>query len=195
MARFRALCTLREAISSAMSPSSRLLRLGLALTAAGSLTLAGCSATKEAATGMGEAAKTAASATGDAAQNAASATGEAAKNAVSGVGDAAKNAATATGQAALAPAVNPVLDLLSKGQADLKAGNLGAAVTAMGGFQALWEKAGPVIQPLAGDKWGAIDTAAKAVISTFGNGAKPDAAAAGSAITGLMGPLSALVGK
>lgn len=189
-----------------MTPSSRLLRLGLALTAAGSLTLAGCSATKEAASGVGEAAKNAASATGDAAQNAASATGEAAKtvagatgdaakNAVSGVGEAAKTAATATGQAALAPAVNPVLDLLSKGQADLKAGNVGAAVTAMGGFQALWDKAGPVIQPLAGDKWGAIDTAAKAVSSTFGSGAKPDAAAAGSAISGLMGPLSALVGK
>ena len=65
----------------------------------------------------------------------------------------------------------------------------------MGGFQSMWEKAGPVIQPLAGDKWPAIDTAAKAAISTFAGGAKPDAAAAGSAITGLMGPLSALMGK
>lgn len=162
----------------------RLLGFSAALIAAGSLALTGCSATKDAATGMGDAAK-----------NAASATGDAAKNAASGVGEAAKNAATATGQAALAPAVNPVLDLLKQGEADLKAGNLGAAVTAMGGFQALWDKAGPVIQPLAGDKWGAIDTAAKAVSSTFANGAKPDAAAAGSAISGLMGPLSALVGR
>ena len=86
----------------------------------------------------------------------------------------------ATGQAALASALNPVIDLLNKSEADLKAGNLGAALAAMGGFQAIWEKAAPVIQPLAGDKWGA---------------AKPDAAAAGSAITGLLGPLSALAGK
>jgi hypothetical protein len=118
-----------------------------------------------------------------------------AKEAVQQAGEAAKQAATATGQAALAPALTPVLDLLNKSQADIKAGNVGGAITAMGGFQSLWDKAAPVIQPLAGDKWGAIDTAAKAVSSTFGGGAKPDAAAAGSAITGLLGPLSALAGK
>lgn len=143
-----------------------LLRSGLAVAAAATLLLSGCSQTKEAA-----------------------------RQAASGVGEAAKTAATGAAQQALGPAVTPVLDLLQKGQADLKAGNLGAAVTAMGGFQALWEKAGPVIQPLAGDKWAAIDGAAKTMISTFGNGAKPDAAAAGSAISGLMGPLSALVGQ
>lgn len=143
-----------------------LLRSSLAVAAAGSLLLSGCSATKEAV-----------------------------KNTAMGAGEAARTAASGAAQQALGPAVTPVLDLLRQGEADLKAGNLGAAVTAMGGFQALWEKAGPVIQPLAGDKWGAIDTAAKAVVSTFGNGAKPDAAAAGSAITGLMGPLSALVGQ
>jgi hypothetical protein len=131
----------------------------------------------------------------DTAKQAAEQAGQAVKEGAAATGEAAKQAATATGQAALAPAVNPVIDLLNASQADLKAGNLGAAVTAMGGFQALWEKAAPVIQPLAGDKWGAIDTAAKAVISTFGGGAKPDAAAAGSAITGLLGPLSALAGK
>jgi hypothetical protein len=140
----------------------QMLRAGLALAAAGSLALTGCSATQDAATG---------------------------------VGDAAKDAATAAGQAALAPAVGPVLDLLKKGEGEVKAGNLAAAAATMGGFQGLWDKAGPVIQPLAGDKWGAIDTAAKAVISTFGGGGQPDAAAAGSAITGLMGPLSALAGK
>lgn len=178
-----------------MACFNRFSRAGLALVAAGCLAMAGCSATKQAANDVGDAAKTAASATGDAAQDAASGAGDAAKTAASGVGDAAKNMATAAAQAALAPALNPVLDLLSKGQADLKAGNLGAAITAMGGFQSLWEKAGPVIQPLAGDKWGAIDSAAKTVISTFGSGAKPDATAAGSAITGLIGPLKALAGK
>lgn len=157
-----------------MTRLALLQRAGLALATAGALALTACS-----------------QAPTDTAKQA----GEAIKDGATATGEAAKQAATATGQAALAPAVNPLLDLLTKSQGDLKAGNLGAAVAAMGGFQSLWEKASPVIQPLAGDKWGAIDTAAKAVISTFGAGAKPDAAAAGSAITGLLGPLSALAGK
>ena len=118
-----------------------------------------------------------------------------AKDAAGTVAETAKDAATATGQAALTPAVNPVLDLLKKGEADVKAGNLAGAAATMGGFQGIWEKAGPVIQPLAGDKWGAVDGAAKMVISTFGSGAKPDAAAASKAITGLMGPLKGLIGQ
>ena len=169
--------------------SGRLLPAGLAFALAAGLGLTGCSpSTKEAVQQTGEA-------VGQATKEGAGAVGEAAKEGVGAMGEAAKNAAVATGQAALAPAVNPVLDLLKKSEGDLKAGNLGAAVTAMGGFQSLWDKAAPVIQPLAGDKWAAIDTAAKAVSSTFGGGAKPDSAAAGSAITGLMGPLSALMGK
>ncbi|MCP9927059.1 hypothetical protein [Cyanobium sp. CH-040] len=112
----------------------------------------------------------------------------------SGVGDAAKDAATATGQAALAPAVTPVLDLLKKGEGEVKAGNLAAAVATMGGFKGLWDKAAPVIQPLAGDKWPAIEMAANTVISTFGGGT-PDAGAASSAISGLIGPLSGLIGQ
>ncbi len=103
--------------------------------------------------------------------------------------------ATATGQAALAPAVTPVIDLLRKGENEVKGGNLQAALVTMGGFKALWAKAAPVIQPLAGDKWSAINGAANTVLSTFDKGATPDAAAAGSAITGLIGPLSALIGQ
>jgi hypothetical protein len=103
--------------------------------------------------------------------------------------------ATATGQAALAPAVNPVLDLLRKGEGEVKAGNLTAAIATLGGFKGLWEKAAPVIQPLAGDKWPAINAAANTLLSTFDKGATPDAAAATAAISGLIGPLSALIGK
>lgn len=135
------------------------------LAMAGTLTLAGCNSAKE---GV--------------------------KEAASGMGDAAKTAATATGQAALAPAVNPVLDLLKKGQGEVAAGNVVAAAATIGGFKGLWEKAGPVIQPLAGDKWPAIETAANTLISTFAGGT-PDAAGATAAISGLIGPLSALVGK
>ncbi len=155
-----------------MTRIDRLIRLGLALTAAGSLALAGCSATKDAATGVGEAAKDAATATGEAA----------------------KDAATATGQAALAPAVGPVLDLLKKGESEVQAGNVGAAVATLGGFKALWDKAAPVIRPLAGDKWPAIETAANTVLSTFGGGT-PDAGMASSALSGLIGPLSGLIGQ
>ena len=141
---------------------SRLISAGLALTAAGSLALAGCSATKDAATGVGEAAK---------------------------------DAATATGQAALAPAVTPVLDLLRKGESEVNAGNVGAAVATLGGFKAVWDKAAPVIRPLAGDKWPMIETAANTVLSTFSGGGAPTAAAAGSALSGLIGPLSGLIGQ
>jgi hypothetical protein len=156
-----------------MTRLNRLMGLAVAATIAGSISLTGCSATKEAASGVGDAAKNAATATGEAAQTAAS----------------------STAQAALAPAVNPVLDLLNQSQTDIKGGKVSAAITAMGGFQAIWDKAAPVIQPLAGDKWPLINTAAGTVISTFASGAKPDANAAGSAITGLIGPLSALIGK
>lgn len=145
----------------------------IAVAAITALGISGCSATKEAATGVGEAAKTAASATGEAA----------------------KTAATATGQAALAPAVTPVLDLLKKSEGEVKAGKLAEAIAAMGGFQALWNTAAPIIQPIAGDKWPLINTAANLVLSTFAKGSTPTAATASSAITGLIGPLTALLTK
>jgi len=144
---------------------SRLFPAAVALAAAGTLTLTGCSpSTKEAATQTGEQ-----------------------------MGDAAKDAAVATGKAALAPAVNPVLDLLKKSEGEVKGGNMATAIATMGGFKALWTTAAPVIQPLAGDKWPLINTAANLVLSTFDKGATPDATTAGSAISGLIGPLSALL--
>ncbi|MEB3352677.1 MAG: hypothetical protein VKM34_00355 [Cyanobacteriota bacterium] len=161
-----------------MTPRTPLIRAGAALAAAAAaatLTLTGCNqaeqSVKDAASGVGDAAKTAAS----------------------GVGDAAKTAATDAAQTALAPAVNPVLDLLKKGESEVKGGNLAGAVATMGGFKAIWDKAAPVIRPLVGDKWPAIETAANLVLSTFGGGTNPDAATAGSAISGLIGPLSGLL--
>ncbi|MFQ6539527.1 MULTISPECIES: hypothetical protein [Aphanothece] len=109
------------------------------------------------------------------------------------VQDTVKEAATTTGQAALAPAVNPVLDLLRQGDAQLNGGKLQAALTTLGGFPALWQKAAPVIQPLAGDKWPAIDQAAQLLIKTVGG--SPSGGEASSAVTGLIGPLSALMGQ
>lgn len=165
------------AMARSLLVGGRLLSAGLALTFAGTLALTGCTATKEAAQQTGEA------------------VGQAAKEGAGAVGDAAKTAATATGQAALAPAVAPVLDLLKKSEGEVKAGNLAAAIASMGGFKALWATAAPIIQPIAGDKWPAINAAATLALNTFAPGASPNAANAGSAITGLIGPLSALLAK
>lgn len=154
----------------------RLLSAGLALSMAGTLALTGCStSTQEAAKQTGET------------------VGQAAKEGAGAVGDAAKNAATATGNAALSTAVTPVIDLLKKSESEVKGGNIAAAVASMGGFKVLWDAAAPVIQPLAGDKWPVINTAANLVLSTFAPGATPAADKAGNAITGLIGPLSALL--
>ena len=64
----------------------------------------------------------------------------------------------------------------------------------MGGFKTLWDKATPVIKLLAGDKWAGIETAAQSLTGTFSKGTQ-SAADANAAISGQMGPLSALAGK
>jgi hypothetical protein len=87
-----------------------------------------------------------------------------------------------------------VLDLLKQGQSKVAAGDLAGATASMGGFQAVWDKAAPVIKPLAGDKWTGIETAAQGITSTFAKGT-PSAADASAAIGDLIGPLSALAGK
>ena len=148
-------------------PTIRVVRRSvIAVAAVAALGLTGCSGTQEAAKQAGDAATTAAT-----------------------------TAATATGQAALGQAVTPVLDLLKKSEGEVKAGNIASAVAAMGGFQALWNTASPVIKPIAGDKWPLINTAANLVLSTFAKGAPPPPATASSALTGLIGPLSALLMK
>ncbi|MFN9645311.1 MAG: hypothetical protein ACK6BG_09405, partial [Cyanobacteriota bacterium] len=81
---------------------ARLLPAGLAFALAAAFGLTGCSpSTKEAVS-------------------------QATKEGVGAMGEAAKTAATTAGQAALAPAIGPVLDLLKKGEAEVKAGNLAA---------------------------------------------------------------------
>ena len=106
----------------------------------------------------------------------------------------AKDAATGAAQTALGPAVTPVLDLLKQGQSKVASGDLAGAAASMGGFQAVWEKAAPVVKPLAGDKWTSIESAAQGLSGTFSKGT-PSAADANTAISGLLGPLSALAGK
>jgi hypothetical protein len=145
----------------------RPLALAAALAVAGSLTLAACSPSgREAAQQTGEA-----------------------------MGQAAKDVASGTGQAALTQAVNPVLDLLRKANTQVKEGDMAQASTTMNGFSTLWVTAGPVIQPLAGDKWPMVDAAAKKVLTTFDNGTPPDRDTASAAISGLMTPLKSLLGN
>ena len=117
------------------------------------------------------------------------------QNVVNGVAESAKIAAQNASRAALAPALAPLLELLQQADAQLKAGNWTTAAASMAGFQPLWAKAAPLIQPLAGDSWSAIETAANAVIGSFAAGAKADAAAAGSAISGLIAALQALLAQ
>jgi hypothetical protein len=155
----------------------RLFRVFLVLAAASPLALMGCSQTK------------------DAAMDAGQEVGGMAEQAATGVGDAAKDVASGAAQTALAPAVNPVLDLLAKGKDEVEQGNVAGAVATMGGFDALWAKASPVIQPLAGDKWPAIEAGASQVSSVFTKGGAPDGETASAAISGLMGPLKGLIGQ
>jgi hypothetical protein len=161
-----------------LTPLPRPLALAAALAVAGSLTLAACSPSeREAARQTGEA------------------MGEAAKDVASDTGEAARDAASATGQAALTQAVNPVLDLLRKANTQVKEGDMAQASTTMNGFSTLWVTAGPVIQPLAGDKWPMVDAAAKKVLTTFDNATPPDRDTASAAISGLMTPLKSLLGN
>ena len=144
----------------------RLLQAGLVLALAAGLSLAGC----------------------------ASNTKESAEQLRNTFGEAAKTAAKDAARATLVGALGPVRELLTKAETEVKAGNLAGAVSSMGGFQTLWTTAVPVIQPMAGDKWPAIEAAAKQVLDTFGTGS-PTAAQAGAAISGLLTTLNALGAK
>jgi hypothetical protein len=114
------------------------------------------------------------------------------KQAGQGMGDAAKQAAGEAARTAVSPALAPLLDILNKAQTQLKAGNIQAAVATMGGFQGVFEKVGPLIKPMAGDKWPAIEAAAKQVVTTFEGGTAPTAESGGAAISSLMTLLNGL---
>jgi hypothetical protein len=114
------------------------------------------------------------------------------KQAGGGMGDAAKQAAGDAARTAVTPALAPLMDILKKGESQIKAGDLQGAMATMGGFEGVFKKVGPLIQPLAGDKWPAIEAAAQQVISTFGGATPPTAESGSGAITNLMGLLKGL---
>lgn len=147
-----------------MTTWPRLLGTGFLLLSTGSLALSGCDGAKEGMNQMSD-----------------------------GMGDAAQTAASGAAQTALAPVVSPLVNLLEKGRSEIEAGNLDEASGTMAGFQGLWETSAPLIKPLAGDKFPALEAAANTVITTFADG-RPGAGQAAGAISGLLGPLSALKG-
>jgi hypothetical protein len=151
-----------------MSPALRSAWFGATLTAmvAAGLLVGGCSGGKEASRQAGE-----------------------------GMEQAAKDAAGDATRTALRPAVSPVLDLLTRGKEQLETGDVAAALTTMGGFDAVWGKAAPVIQPLAGERWPAIDSAARQVAALFEDGRSPAAGSGAAAIGDLITPLRALIGS
>jgi hypothetical protein len=114
------------------------------------------------------------------------------KQAGGGMGDAAKQAAGDAARTAVTPALAPLMDILNKGESQIKAGDVQGAMATMGGFEGVFKKVGPLIQPLAGDKWPAIEAAAQQVISTFGGATPPTAESGSGAITNLMGLLKGL---
>ncbi|MFM9103149.1 MAG: hypothetical protein ACKOPS_18175 [Cyanobium sp.] len=107
----------------------------------------------------------------------------------------AKTAADATGNEQLKTVLTPVLNVLNATEKEVKANNIAAATSTISTFKGLWDTAAPVVKLAAGYKFALIDTGVKLVLSTFAKDSTPTAATASSAITGLTGPLSALLAK
>ncbi len=64
------------------------------------------------------------------------------KQAGDGMGDAAKQAAGDAASTAMTPALAPLMDLLNKGESQIKAGDLQAAMATMGGFEGVLQEGG-----------------------------------------------------
>ena len=60
-------------------------------------------------------------------------------------------------------------------------------------FKGLWDTAAPVVKLAAGDNYGLIDKGVKLVLKTFGGDTAPTKDNALTALTGLIGPLKALL--
>lgn len=106
----------------------------------------------------------------------------------------AKTAADATGNEQLKSVLTPVLNVLNATEKEVKADNITAATSTISKFRGLWDTAAPVVKLAAGDNYGLIDTGVKLVLKTFGGDTAPSKDNALTALTGLIGPLKALLG-
>lgn len=106
----------------------------------------------------------------------------------------AKTAADLTGNEKLKSVLTPVVNLLNTTEKQVVADNIPAATSTMSKFKGLWDTAAPVVKLAAGDNYGIIDKGVKLVLNTFGGDTAPTKDNALTALTGLIGPLKALLG-
>jgi hypothetical protein len=117
-----------------------------------------------------------------------------AKNAARTVVQVAKTAADVTGNEQLKNVLTPVLNVLNATEKEVKADNIAAATSTVSKFKGLWDTAAPVVKLAAGDNYGLIDKGVNLVLKTFGGDTAPTKDNALTALTGLIGPLKALLG-
>jgi hypothetical protein len=114
-------------------------------------------------------------------------------DATKGAADAGGKALTgAAATAALAPLVSQAKTPLVLANTDIKAGKMDKAKEQFTKFEGIWKTVGPKIQPLAGDKYAAIDGGIAKISSAIGGG---DKKAAGEALTGVIKSMDGLTAK
>lgn len=117
-----------------------------------------------------------------------------AKGAARTVVQVAKSAADVTGNEQLKNVLTPVLNILNDTEKEVKADNIPAATSTISKFKGLWDTAAPVVKLAAGDNYGLIDKGVNLLVKTFGGDTAPTKDNALTALTGLIGPLKALLG-
>jgi hypothetical protein len=132
--------------------------------------------------GAGEAGAGAVKGAGEAGAGAAGAAG----TAIKGAGDAVKNSA------AIAPLVAQAKGPLGAVGIDIKAGKMDKAKAGFAKFESVWKTVGPKLQPLAGDKYDAINSGVEKLSAAMGGG---DKTKAGEALTGVMKAFDAATAK
>ncbi len=121
-------------------------------------------------------------------------TAEGARDMARTAANVANTAANLTGNESLKSVLNPVVKVLNATESQVKADNIPAATNTFKSFEALWDKAQPVVKLAAGSNYGVIDKGVKLVTRTFGGETAPTKDNALTALGGLISPLKALLG-
>jgi hypothetical protein len=114
-------------------------------------------------------------------------------DATKGAVDAGGKALTgAAATAALTPLVKEAKTPLVLANGDVKAGKMDKAKANFAKFEGVWKTVGPKIQPLAGDKYAAIDAGITKLSAAMGG---TDTKAAGGALEGVIKAMDGLTAK
>jgi hypothetical protein len=114
-------------------------------------------------------------------------------DATKGAADAGGKALTgAAATAALTPLVKEAKTPLVLANGDVKAGKMDKAKANFAKFEGVWKTVGPKIQPLAGDKYAAIDAGITKLSAAMGG---TDTKAAGGALEGVIKAMDGLTAK